>query len=121
METRDREQTRQAVRETYGKLAKVGTIASGSASTACCCGGPDIVGTNLATSCCGEPEFTPEQMSAAMGYSKEDMDSVPEGANLGLGCGNPVALASLEPGETVVDLGSGGGFDCLLASREPCG
>jgi SAM-dependent methyltransferase len=53
-----------------------------------------------------------------MGYSKEDMDSVPEGANLGLGCGSPVALASLEPGETVVDLGSGGGFDCFLASRE---
>jgi ubiquinone/menaquinone biosynthesis C-methylase UbiE len=57
-------------------------------------------------------------MSAVMGYSKEDMDSVPEGANLGLGCGNPVALASLEPGETVVDLGSGSGFDCFLASRQ---
>jgi ubiquinone/menaquinone biosynthesis C-methylase UbiE len=53
-----------------------------------------------------------------MGYSKEDIDSAPEGANMGLGCGNPVALASLKPGETVVDLGSGGGFDCFLAARQ---
>jgi ubiquinone/menaquinone biosynthesis C-methylase UbiE len=53
-----------------------------------------------------------------MGYSKEDFDSVPEGANMGLGCGNPVALASLKPGETVLDLGSGGGFDCFLAARQ---
>jgi len=57
-------------------------------------------------------------MSALMGYSKEDLDRVPEGSNLGLGCGNPVAIASLRPGETVVDLGSGGGFDCFLASKE---
>jgi SAM-dependent methyltransferase len=53
-----------------------------------------------------------------MGYSKEDLLSVPEGANMGLGCGNPVALASLKPGETVVDLGSGGGFDCFLAAKQ---
>jgi ubiquinone/menaquinone biosynthesis C-methylase UbiE len=53
-----------------------------------------------------------------MGYSKEDIDSAPEGANMGLGCGNPVALATLKPGETVVDLGSGGGFDCFLAARQ---
>ena len=53
-----------------------------------------------------------------MGYSKKDMGNVPEGANMGLGCGNPVALASLKPGETVVDLGSGGGFDCFLAAKE---
>jgi SAM-dependent methyltransferase len=53
-----------------------------------------------------------------MGYSKEDIHGVPEDANMGLGCGNPVALASLKTGETVVDLGSGGGFDCFLASKE---
>ena len=53
-----------------------------------------------------------------MGYSKEDIGSVPEGANMGLGCGNPVALASLKSGETVVDLGSGGGFDCFLAANK---
>jgi SAM-dependent methyltransferase len=57
-------------------------------------------------------------MSAAIGYTHEDINSVPEGANLGLGCGNPVALASLKSGETVVDLGCGGGFDCFLASKE---
>jgi C_GCAxxG_C_C family probable redox protein len=51
-----------------------------------------------------------------MGYSKEDMTSVPEGANMGLGCGNPTAMASLKPGETVLDLGSGGGIDCFLAA-----
>jgi len=53
-----------------------------------------------------------------MGYSEEDLDSVPEDANMGLGCGNPVAIASLKPGETVVDLGSGGGFDSFLAAKE---
>jgi SAM-dependent methyltransferase len=57
-------------------------------------------------------------MSTLMGYSKTDFESVPEGANMGLGCGNPVALASLQPGETVVDLGSGGGFDCFLAAKQ---
>jgi len=53
-----------------------------------------------------------------MGYTQKDIESVPEGANMGLGCGNPVALSSLKPGETVVDLGSGGGFDCFLAAQE---
>ena len=52
-----------------------------------------------------------------IGYSKEDMSQVPEGANLGLGCGNPVALASLQEGQTVLDLGSGAGFDCFLAAK----
>ncbi len=53
-----------------------------------------------------------------MGYSKGDIESVPEGANMGLGCGNPIAIGSLKAGETVVDLGSGGGFDCFLAAKE---
>jgi SAM-dependent methyltransferase len=56
-------------------------------------------------------------MAQQIGYSKEDIAEAPEGANLGLGCGNPVALASLQPGETVLDLGSGPGFDCFLAAR----
>ena len=55
--------------------------------------------------------------SAQIGYSKEELAAVPEGANLGLGCGNPQAIADLKPGETVVDLGCGGGFDCFLAAR----
>jgi len=85
-----------------------------------CCGGSEpAAGNNSAASCCGGgSDITSEQMSTLMGYSKQDFASVPDGANMGLGCGNPVALASLKPGETVVDLGSGGGFDCFLAAKQ---
>ena len=65
--------------------------------------------------CCGGAA---DQASRKIGYSEEELDDVPEGANMGLGCGNPVALASLKEGETVVDLGSGGGFDCFLAAKK---
>jgi SAM-dependent methyltransferase len=60
---------------------------------------------------------SPDGVSLALGYSKEDLQCTPQGANLGLGCGNPQALAMLKPGETVLDLGSGAGFDCFLAAR----
>jgi arsenite methyltransferase len=53
-----------------------------------------------------------------MGYTQKELEAVPDGANLGLGCGNPVALASLREGDIVLDLGSGGGFDCFLAAAE---
>jgi ubiquinone/menaquinone biosynthesis C-methylase UbiE len=56
--------------------------------------------------------------SRALGYSEEELDAVPEGANLGVGCGNPTAIGALHPGETVVDLGSGAGFDAFLAARQ---
>jgi SAM-dependent methyltransferase len=56
-------------------------------------------------------------ISLGLGYSGEDVAAVPAGANMGLGCGNPQAIASLQPVETVLDLGSGGGFDCFLAAR----
>src|SRR5581483_12451813 len=59
---------------------------------------------------------TPES-SLALGYSPEDLAAVPEGANLGLGCGNPQAIAAIQEGETVLDLGSGAGFDCFLAAK----
>jgi SAM-dependent methyltransferase len=85
------------VREKYGNIA----AASGSCcSTASCCGD----GNSLA------------QMGQRIGYSEAELTAVPEGANLGLGCGSPIALASLKEGETVLDLGSGAGFDCFLAA-----
>ena len=70
-----------------------------------------------ANSCCGSGDPA-ESMSKAIGYTEEELGSVPDGANLGLGCGNPIALASLAEGETVLDLGSGAGFDCFLAANK---
>jgi SAM-dependent methyltransferase len=118
MQTLDKEKIRQAVRESYGNIAKVGTISPTMSLATTCCGASDAPdGASQPVSCCGNMDAKSQQMSALMGYSKEDMDGIPEGANMGLGCGNPVALASLRPGETVVDLGSGGGFDCFLAAK----
>ena len=96
------DQIRRVVRDTYGRIAK---------SNAAGCGyGP--------SSCCGEVKNTSAQaISVKLGYSEEDVTSVPEGSNMGLGCGNPQAIASLQPGETVLDLGSGGGYDCFLAAK----
>jgi SAM-dependent methyltransferase len=99
MSEQSHDQVRAAVR---GRYAEIATLQGGS-----CCGG--------APSCCD-----PAQMaagSAALGYSADELAAVPEGANLGLGCGNPQQLAALRPGETVLDLGSGAGFDCFLAAR----
>jgi SAM-dependent methyltransferase len=94
------EKIRKMVRKGYAKVAKK--------ETSCC------AGTSAPCSCSTPPS---EEISRKIGYSEEDINSVPEGANLGLGCGNPVALASLKEGETVLDLGSGAGFDCFLAAR----
>lgn len=115
----NKEIIRQVVRERYGNIAKTVTDFSSISPTPSCCGQSQTATPNSSTaSCCGGPEVTPGQISALMGYSKEDIQGVIDGANLGLGCGNPVALASLKPGETVVDLGSGGGFDCFLAAKQ---
>src|SRR5207249_6926409 len=67
--------------------------------------------------CCGPTTASPET-SRAMGYSEAQLASLPEGADLGLGCGNPQALAAMRPGEVVVDLGSGAGIDCFLAAQQ---
>lgn len=88
------------VKEGYAKIA----VQGGS-----CCG--------PASSCCGSADLA-QDISRKVGYSDEELKSVPESANLGLGCGNPVALASLKEGETVLDLGSGAGFDCFLAANK---
>jgi SAM-dependent methyltransferase len=97
------EDIRKAVRDRYGSIAREGGIGCG-----CGCGdGADTPGTiNL------------RAIGQTIGYSENELAVVPEGTNLGLGCGNPTALAHLEEGETVLDLGSGAGFDCFLASKE---
>src|SRR5207237_6247279 len=72
-----------------------------------------------ASPCCGDTApGTPTDKSRQMGYSDTELAAVPDGANLGLGCGNPQAIAALKPGEVVVDLGSGAGFDCFLAAGQ---
>ncbi|MGD9497588.1 MAG: arsenite methyltransferase [Armatimonadota bacterium] len=98
------DEIRQAVRANYARVSE-------RAAGACC-------GAGASALCCGTAALASAQAaSARLGYSEEELAAVPEGANLGLGCGNPQAVAALRPGETVLDLGSGGGFDCFLAAR----
>jgi arsenite methyltransferase len=101
MNTESHDEIRQAVRRRYGQVAN-------SDSAGCGCG----------PTCCATPGVSAETLSHGLGYTSEDVGSVPQGANMGLGCGNPQAIAALKPGEVVLDLGSGGGFDCFLAARQ---
>ena len=105
MNRTDGEAIRATVRDHYGTVATE-TSKSGSKTESgggCC-----------QPSCCGGGG----EASLKMGYSPEDLSSAPDGANLGLGCGNPQAIASLKPGEVVLDLGAGAGFDAFLAARQ---
>jgi arsenite methyltransferase len=100
----DATEIKEMVRARYGSIAA-------SASSSCC--------APATTSCCGtSADSLLDTKAREIGYSAEDLSAVPEGANLGLGCGNPLAIASMRSGEVVVDLGSGAGFDCLLAARQ---
>lgn len=91
-------ETTRVVGEEYGKIAHQGSS---------CCG---------PSSCCGGS--TPDAIVSNIGYTGDDLNGLPDGANLGLSCGNPTALASIQPGEVVVDLGSGAGFDVFIAARQ---
>jgi len=99
------DEIRNQVRDSYSKVAEANNDGD-------CCG--------VVTSCCGVSDDAQinQLISTRMGYSKEDLLNVPDGADMGLGCGNPQAIAALQAGETVVDLGSGGGFDAFLAANE---
>lgn len=93
------EQIRAKVREGYGAIAR--------AEPDCGCG----------TSCCGSSPEVARELATRLGYDPALLETLPEGTNLGLSCGNPQAIASLQPGETVLDLGSGAGFDVFLAAQ----
>jgi arsenite methyltransferase len=130
------ETIREYVRERYGAIAEQDEAAEPGG----CCGGPPPAGSDA---CCVRDEeartaggtgcgcapataaggccTSPQNYSAQLGYSPAEIASVPAGADLGLGCGNPLAIASIQPGETVLDLGSGAGFDALLAARQLAG
>jgi ubiquinone/menaquinone biosynthesis C-methylase UbiE len=103
-----KEEVQKSVREHYGRVAKE------SSSSGCGCSSNN----SKISPCCGNTTSEAGNLSKQIGYTDADINAVPEGANLGLGCGNPIALASLKKGEVVLDLGSGGGFDCFLASEK---
>ncbi len=95
-----KEKIKEIVKDGYAKIARQDGSCCAPANS--CCGGTDLA----------------ESISKQVGYTEGEIEAVPQGANLGLGCGNPVALASLKKGETVLDLGAGAGFDCFLAANK---
>jgi arsenite methyltransferase len=101
----DHDQHRQSVRDAYAQVAQADNAGDGCGIGASCCGTTDDTAINTL-------------ISTRLGYSRAELDLVPSGADMGLGCGNPRAIAALKPGEVVVDLGAGGGFDCFLAAHE---
>ncbi|WP_136687103.1 arsenite methyltransferase [Halorhabdus amylolytica] len=113
---------RRAVRERYGDVAEEESRGDRTAGGGCCGGGTDAETRDAGdgatdSSCCGASGTTDAAERARdIGYSDDQLETVPDASNMGLSCGNPTAIASLEAGETVLDLGSGGGFDCFLAS-----
>ncbi|MCK5639476.1 MAG: methyltransferase domain-containing protein, partial [Gammaproteobacteria bacterium] len=104
-ETHAHDEHRQSVRKAYAEVANANNAGDATGIESSCCGVSDDGAINTL-------------ISTRLGYEQEDLDKVPSGADMGLGCGNPKAIASLKPGEVVVDLGAGGGFDCFLAAHE---
>ena len=102
------EKLKEAVRSSYGAIAR-------GEQTGC-----DVAKSARSddSSCCGPSCWDSSSPSEGWGYGEGELGTLPEGADLGLGCGNPGAIAALEPGETVLDLGSGAGIDCFLAARK---
>jgi len=102
MKSKDTNEVKDTVRERYAEIARKSKSCCGSGKSSCCSGGG----------------VTAEQIAKSIGYSEKEIESLPEGANLGLSCGNPTAFASLREGETVLDLGSGAGLDVFLAAQK---
>ncbi|MCP4287333.1 MAG: arsenite methyltransferase [Gammaproteobacteria bacterium] len=96
---------RRNISDAYAKVARADDSGQGCSVESSCCGVSDDAAINVV-------------ISKRLGYSESDISKVPKGADMGLGCGNPKAIAALRTGEIVVDLGSGGGFDCFLSSQE---
>lgn len=96
-----KDEIRATIRKNYAKVAK--GSAGGCCSSGCCCGSAPV---------------DINEASSRIGYTKDDLSSVPSESNMGLGCGNPLAIASIKEGEVVLDLGCGGGFDCFLARKQ---
>jgi len=105
MDQKQADEIRQNVRESYTQVAESSNSGDSCGTESSCCGVSDDAAINAL-------------VSTRLGYSENDLSQVPEGADMGLGCGNPRAIASIKPGETILDLGSGGGFDCFLAASE---
>ena len=104
-EQKQADEIRQNVRDSYAQVAEASNEGDCCGTSVSCCGVSDDAAINTL-------------VSTRLGYSEDDLDTVPEGADMGLGCGNPRAIASIQPGETILDLGSGGDFDCFLAAAE---
>lgn len=105
MDQKRADEIRQQVREDYAQVAEASNSGDCCGTQSSCCGVSDDAAINTL-------------VSTRLGYSVDDLEKVPGGADMGLGCGNPRAIAGIRPGETVLDLGSGGGFDCFLAAAE---
>lgn len=105
MNPKQADEIRQNVRNSYSEVAEASNAGGDCGTSSSCCG-------------VASDEAIQTLVSTRMGYSEDDVGSVPEGADMGLGCGNPRAIAGIQIGETVLDLGSGGGFDCFLAAAE---
>ena len=118
--TLENETIRTQVRARYGAIAEQAGTDCGCGPACCAPEAPAAAADCCSATCCdGGPR--PESYGEKLGYSAPELAAAPAGADLGLGCGNPLAIASLKPGETVLDLGSGAGFDCFLAARQLAG
>lgn len=112
MSNENQKETRELVREGYAAIAAHG---SWNAQATTGAGPSSACGCAPAGGCCGPATFSPEALAKAVGYVGSELEALPSAANMGLSCGNPTAIAELRAGEIVLDLGSGGGFDCFIA------